>query len=155
MGLRVEQASAFDMLDTLSDRGGRHRMTRQRFGEMARQVSGGASLALREEGGALVAVIGLWPEGDHLEAWLAVGPAFRRNLRGAMRAIEDALIFVACREGPIEVRAYVPAGAGPRVAGARLATWLGFEGGEAEATPIGPVPVFRRQFGGQPHGREG
>lgn len=153
MGLRVEEASAFDMLDALSDRGGRARVTGRRFGEMARQVSEGASLTLREDSGELVAVIGLWPEADHLEAWLAVGPAFRRNLRGALAAIEDALVFVACRNAPVEVRAYVQGG--PRVAGARLASWLGFEGGEAEATPIGPVPVFRRRFGGSPDGQQG
>lgn len=151
MGLRVEEASAFDMLDAMSDRGGRMRLTGRRFGEMARQVSAGASLTIREEGGALVAVVGLWPEADHLEAWLATGPAFRRNLRGALSAIEDALVFFACRAAPVQVRAYV-VGSGPRVAGARLATWLGFEGGEPEATPVGPVPVFRRLFGGPPHG---
>ena len=137
MGLSIERASAFDLLEAVGDDGGRQRFTRQRFGEMARQVSTGRAVTLRAGDGQLVAVMGLWPEADHLEAWFAAGPAFRRNVRAALGlarvALEDA--------GTGEVRVYVRGGA--RVAGARMAAWLGFEPGEEEATRLGPVRVFR------------
>lgn len=145
--VRVDAASAFDLLESLSDEGGRQRVTRARFGEMARQVSEGPALTLRDEAGVLVAVVGLWPEADHAEAWLAVGPAFRGHLLGALRQIRDAMAFVALASGTPEVRAYVRQGAG-RVAGARMAAWLGFEKAGIEMTPIGPVDVFCRDFGG-------
>lgn len=130
----------FDLLEAVGDDGGRPRFTRQRFGEMARQVSNGRSVTLRAADGALVAVMGLWPEPDHLEAWFAAGPALRRHLRAALGlaavALEDA--------GAGEVRVYVREGAaGPRVAGARMAAWLGFVPGEEEATRLGPVRVYR------------
>ncbi len=149
-GLRVSEASAFDMLEGLTDAGLRGRFTRARFGEMARQVSEGASLTLRDETGELVAVIGLWPEADHAEAWLSVGPAFRRNLLTALRRTRRALEEIASASGTAEVRAYVRAG--ERVAGARMAAWLGFDRAGEEATPLGPVIVFRRDFGDAAHG---
>ncbi|MGH7021154.1 MAG: hypothetical protein ACREEY_14825 [Brevundimonas sp.] len=154
MGLIVSEASAFDMLEGLTDAGLRGRFTRARFGEMARQVSEGASLTLRDEAGELVAVIGLWPEADHAEAWLTVGPAFRRNLLTALRRTRRALEEIATASGTTEVRAYVRDGAtaGGRVAGARMAAWLGFDRAGEEATPLGPVIVFRRDFGGAAHG---
>ena len=154
MGLTVSEASAFDMLEALSDTGGRGRFTRARFGEMARQVSEGAALTLRDEAGELVAVVGLWPEADHAEAWLTVGIAFRRNMRGALGRIRAALEGIAEASGTSEVRAYVRATdrPGDRVAGARMATWLGFIRTGTEATPAGPVEVFSRTFGGAAHG---
>lgn len=152
MGLIVSEASAFDMLEAQGDAGRRTVVTRRRFGEMARQVSEGASLTIRDEAGALVCVMGLWPEPDHAEAWLAVGPAFRRNFRGALDRLEDALCAVACANAPLEVRVYV-VGLGDRVAGARMAAWLGFQRDGTEATSLGPVAVFTRFFGGAPrHG---
>lgn len=154
-GIVVTEASAFDMLEALTDAGRRGRFTRQRFGEMARQVSEGAALTLRDQTGELVAVIGLWPEADHAEAWLAVGPAFRRNLLTALRATRRALESVAEASGTEEVRVYVRAPVGPRerVAGARMAAWLGFDRAGEEATPLGAVTVFRRNFGGAPDGQ--
>lgn len=146
MGLRVERASAFDLLETLDDLGGKARVTRMRFGLMARQVAGGPCVAVREASGLLVLVAGLWPEADHREAWLATGPAFRRNLRGALGLL-DAL---AEAEGPGEVRVYVRRG--DRVAGARMARWSGFEMTGTEGSPLGPVDVFSRTFGEPPHG---
>lgn len=155
--LTVSEASAFDLLETLDDMGGRARFTRLRFGQMSRQVSEGAALTFRDHDGLLVCVAGLWPEPDHLEAWLAVGPAFRRRFRSALDQIEDALVWLACKNAPVEVRAYVrfTAPRRDRVAGARMATWLGFERTGEEATPAGPVDVFSRRFGGPPHGAEG
>lgn len=136
--LTVRRASAFDMLEAVGDDGGRQRFTRQRFGEMARQVSASAAVTVREADGTLVAVMGLWPEPDHLEAWLSTGPAFRRNLRAvlalALEALDDA--------GAGEVRVYVR-GEGARVAGARMAAWLGFEPDGVEAARFGPVRAFR------------
>ncbi|MFC5374743.1 hypothetical protein ACFPIF_19460 [Brevundimonas faecalis] len=148
----VTEASAFDMLEALTDAGGRGRFTRQRFGEMARQVSEGAALTLRGPDGALVAVVGLWPEADHAEAWLAVGPGFRPNLLAALRAMGRALEEIVAASGTEEVRVYVR-GAGRRVAGARMAAWLGFDRAGEEATPLGAVTVFRRNFGGSVHGQ--
>lgn len=159
-GLKAAPASAFDLLEALDDMGGRARFTRLRFGQMARQVSQGASVTFRTPEGALVAVVGLWPEPDHLEAWLAVGPAFRGRFRSALEAIEDALCFFACREAPVDVRIYVRVdpksrdqGQLDRVAGARMARWLGFDRTGTEALPSGPVEVFQRHFGGAPGGQ--
>lgn len=149
MGLSVAPASAFDMLEALGPDGGRPRLTRQRFGEMARQVAEGVAVTLRDDAGVLVCVVGLWPEADHAEAWLADGPAFRANLRGALRAARALLESVAEGGGCDQVRAYVhtPAGA-DRVAGARMAAWLGFRRIGEEAARHGPVAVFSREFGG-------
>jgi hypothetical protein len=148
--LSVAEASAFDLLETLDDMGGKARFTRLRFGQMARQVSEGAALTFRDADGLLVCVAGLWPEPGHVEAWLAVGPAFRRRFRSALDQVEDALVCMACANAPVEVRAYVrfTAPRRDRVAGARMATWLGFERTGEEATPVGPVDVFVRRFGG-------
>lgn len=142
-GLTVEAASAFDMLEVLDDCGRRPRFTRARFGEAARQVAGSEAVAIRA-GEHLSAVVGLWPEGDHLEAWLAVGPAFRPNLRGTMALALALLETQAALVGRVEVRAWIQPG--DRVAGARLAAWLGFVGAGEEETPIGPMQVFRRRF---------
>lgn len=154
MGLTVTEASAFDLLETLDDMGARARFTRLRFGRMSRQVSEGAALTFRDADGLLVCVAGLWPEADHAEAWLAVGPAFRRRFRTALERIGVALVEMATAAGPMEVRAYVRSTAPrpDRVAGARMAAWLGFERTGSEATPCGPVEVFSRQFGDAPHG---
>lgn len=144
MGLISAPASAFDLLEALDDMGGRSRITRWRFGLMARQVSEGCATTWRDADGALVCVAGLWPAGDHLEAWLAIGPAFRANLRPARRAVEARLAVLIGELGPVEVRAYVKPG--ERVAGARMARWWGLESTGTEATPIGPVEVFSRRF---------
>lgn len=152
MGLTVLEASAFDMLEALTDAGGRGRFTRQRFGEMAAQVAAGMSLTVRDEAGVLVCVMGLWPEPDHAEAWLATGPGFRPNLRKALSCMQDALWAVATAAGPMEVRVYVreatAGGTGDRVAGARMAAGLGFERIGEEATRLGPVAVFSRTYPG-------
>nr|WP_312054884.1 hypothetical protein [Brevundimonas diminuta] len=154
MVMTVAEASAFDMLETLTDAGRIGRFTRQRFGEMARQVSEGAAFTLRDGEGRLIAVAGLWPEADHAEAWLAVGPAFRANLRGAMRQLGALLTGVAEGSGTQEVRLYVAKAKGAeRVAGGRLAAWSGFIRSGEEATPLGPVEVYRRSFGGPRHGQ--
>jgi len=52
------------------------------------------------------------------------------------------------------VRLYVRAvrAGGDRVAGARMARWSGFERIGTEATPLGPVEVFAKSFGGPPDG---
>lgn len=153
MGLTVSEASAFDMLEALTDAGERGRFTRQRFGEMAAQVAAGMSLTVRDDAGRLVCVMGLWPEPDHAEAWLATGPGFRPNLRAALSCMQDALCAVAGAAGPLEVRIYVRAATtGPvwsdRVAGARMAAGLGFERIGEEATRLGPVAVFSRTYPG-------
>lgn len=142
------RASAFDMLEALDDQGRRPRLTRQRFGEMARQVSEGPSVTLRDEAGRLAVVAGLWPEADHWEAWFAVGPAFRPNLRRALGQLEHLLTVVAGSGESAEVRVYVRPG--DRVAGKRMASWLGFTTVGIEGSPIGPVEVFTRTFGGRP-----
>jgi len=144
-GLTVSEASAFDMLEAPGDAGRRGVVTRRRFGEMARQVSEGAALTVRDAAGVLVCVMGLWPEADHAEAWLAVGPAMRANLRPALRLLDQALEAVAGGAGTGEVRVYV-LGVGDRVAGARMAAGLGFDRIGEEATRLGPVAVFRRTF---------
>lgn len=146
MGLIVSEASAFDMLEAQGDAGRRAVVTRRRFGEMARQVSEGAALTVRDPAGALVCVMGLWPEADHAEAWLAVGPAMRANLRPALRLLGEALETVAGGGEAQEVRVYVRAG--DRVAGARMAAGLGFDRIGEEASRLGPVAVFCRTFGG-------
>lgn len=148
----VAQASAFDMLESLSDSGGRARFTRLRFGEMARQVSEGAAITLRTDAGELVAIAGLWPEADHAEAWLAVGPAFKANLLRALRQLKRSMNEIASTAAVGEVRAYVrPTGNG-RVAGSRMAAWLGLEPAGAEETPIGRILVFRRVYGADVNG---
>jgi hypothetical protein len=144
VGLTSSPTSAFDLLEALDDMGGRARITRWRFGLMARQVSEGCARTWRDADGALVCVVGLWPAGDHLEAWLAVGPSFRANLRPARRAVLAALDIMTAELGAVEVRAYVKPG--DRVAGARMARWWGLESTGTEATPIGPVEVFSRRF---------
>lgn len=153
MGLIVSEASAFDMLEALTDAGQRGRFTRQRFGEMAAQVAAGVSLTVRDEAGVMVCVMGLWPEADHAEAWLATGPGFRPHLRRALSCIADALSAVAGAVGPIEVRIYVRSATtsgdwSDRVAGARMAAGLGFERIGEEATRLGPVAVFSRTYPG-------
>lgn len=148
IGLTVAEASAFDLLETLDDMGGRARFTRWRFGLMARQLAGSRALTWRDAGGTLVCVAGLWPEDDHLEAWLAVGPAFRRRFRSALTEVEDAMLFMACANAPVDVRVCVRPG--ERVAGARMARWLGFEPIGTEALPVGTVEVFQRHVGGAP-----
>lgn len=155
--LTVIEASAFDLLEALDDMGGKARFTRLRFGQMARQVSEGPALTFRDADGLLVCVAGLWPEADHVEAWLAVGPAFRRRFRTALGQVEEAMVVMAAAVAPVEVRAFVrfTSPRRDRVAGARMATWLGFERTGEEATPGGPVDVFTRRFGGSPHGRQG
>lgn len=152
MVIAVTQASAFDMLECARDTGGRERFTRSRFGEMARQVSEGASMTLREPGGRLIAVVGLWPEADHAEAWLAIGPAFRANLLAALREIRSSMDQVAVAAGVSEVRAYVRAAVGARVAGARMASWLGFEPAGTEQLPTGTVQIFTRRYGAETDG---
>jgi len=159
MELTRAPASAFDMLETLAPNGGRARVTRQRFGEMARQVAEGVAVTVREPGGRLVCVIGLWPEPDHAEAWLAVGPGFREHLRAGLRATRETLEAIAAEGGCDRVLTYVrePSGGGDRpgrVAGARMAAWLGFRRIGTEDTRLGSVAVFSREFGGaQAHGR--
>ncbi len=149
MGLTVTMASAFDLLEALDDGGGRPRVTRARFGDLSRQVSEGVALTIRDQGGRLVAVVGLWPEADHAEAWLAAGPGLRPNLKSAMVTIREALVGIAEATAPQTVRAYVRGeGRAARVAGARLASWLGFDVIGTEAMPFGPVTVFERTFGG-------
>lgn len=147
--LTLSPASAFDMLETLAPNGGRARVTRQRFGEMARQVAEGVAVTVRDPNGVLVCVIGLWPEPDHAEAWLAVGPAFRDNLLPALRVTRQTLEAIAAEGGCEQVLAYVrlPATVG-RVAGERMAAWLGFRRIGTEDTRLGPVSVFSREFGG-------
>lgn len=153
-GLIAREASAFDLLEALDDLGGRARVTRMRFGQMARQVSAGPSVAIREASGLLVAVAGLWPEVDHRELWMATGPAFRRNLRGGLVALDAHLTAAGEVTGGGEVRVYVRAGdhSGGRVAGARMAGWLGFDRIGAVGSPLGPVEVFSRILGGPPDG---
>lgn len=154
MALTIAPSSAFDMLETLAPNGGRARVTRQRFGEMARQVAEGVAVTVREPGGRLVCVIGLWPEPDHAEAWLAVGPGMRANLLAGLRVARRTLEAVAAEGGCDRVLTYVrqPEGAG-RVAGARMAARLGFRRIGTEDTRLGPVAVFSREFGGAPaHG---
>lgn len=143
----VRQASAFDMLEALNDSGARSKLTRARFGEMARQVSEGAAITLRDDAGVLIAVAGLWPEADHAEAWLAVGPAFRANLLPALRQLRLSMGEIAQAAGVEEVRAYVRPMGGERVAGARMAAWLGLEPAGEDETPIGRVLVYRRVYG--------
>ena len=145
MVIRCSEASAFDLLESLDDMGARARFTRRRFGEMARQVSEGPALTWREEDGTLICVAGLWPEADHLEAWLATGPAFRRRFRTTLCEVRGALSYIA---GANPVRIYVRAG--ERVAGARMARWLGFDATGTEALPWGLVDVFERQSGDGP-----
>lgn len=141
MGLRVEAASAFDMLEALGDDGGRARLTRQRFGQMARQVSEGAAMTLRDDAGRLVCVIGLWPEADHAEAWLAIGPGFRDQALGALRIAGRMMAGVCADAGVAVVRTYVELGwtVPERVAGLRMAAWLGF-------TRVGTEAVGSRLF---------
>lgn len=140
-------ASAFDLLEAVDDRGRATRWTRGRFGDMAAQVAGSWAVTVREvETGALVCVAGLWPEADHLEVWLAVGPAMRRRLRPALRVLGAHLERLGRAAGG-EVRLHVrPGPAGDRVAGARLAAWSGFRRDGEAATPLGPVAVWRRSF---------
>lgn len=146
--LTMAPASAFDMLEATTAEGARLRVTRQRFGEMARQVAEGVAITLRDDAGRLVCVAGLWPEPDHAEAWLAIGPAFRPNLLAALRGIRGAMEAVASQPGVCDqVRVYVR-DAGDRVAGARMAARLGFRRIGSEATRLGPVAVFSREFGG-------
>lgn len=149
MGLmRVAEASAFDLLEALDDQGRPARFTRSRFGEASRQVAEGAAYTIRDPHGRLAAVAGLWPEADHLEAWLAAGPALGSALRPTLAAIRSLLDAAGPAAGLAEARAYVaiPARPAKRVAGARLAAWLGFKGVGVAETPVGPMQMFIRRF---------
>lgn len=155
--LTVGAASAFDMLEAVGDDGFGQRVTRQRFGEMARQVTDGAAFTIRDAAGGLVCVMGLWPEPDHAEAWLAVGASMRANLRPALGLMAGYLEAVARAAGVDEVRTYVRLvgradRAGSRVAGCRMAAWLGFEWIGTEASAAGVVAVFSRRFREARHG---
>jgi hypothetical protein len=147
--LRLAEASALDLLEVVDARGARQPMNRARFSRLARQAHKGFAITARDEAGALACVVGLWPEPDHVEAWLAVGPAFRRELRACLRLFERALPRMVEAAEVREVRAYV-LGEG-RVAGVRMAARLGLQETDAEATAFGPVRVFSRRY----HGRHG
>lgn len=149
MGLRLAEASALDLLETVDAAGRAQPMTRARFGRLARQAHKGFAITARAEDGRLACVVGLWPEPDHVEAWLAIGPAFRSELRSCLGLFGRALPMLAAEAEVAEVRAYVR-GAG-RVAGARMAARLGLRETGTEATAFGPVRVFSRRY----HGRNG
>lgn len=140
--LRWTRASAFDLLEALDDGGRPMRWRRSWFGKMARQVSEGAAVTCRDADGRLVLVTGLYPEDGHAEAWFWAGPALRANLLPAVRQWRRIFDTAAVEAAPIEVRAFVhPKG----VAGAKLASWLGFDRVGLDET--GPVPLveFRRK----------
>lgn len=147
-GLSASPASAFDLAETLDDSGRPGRMDRVQFGLMARQIAEGAAITLRNAGGELVCVAGLWPEADHAEAWLATGPAFRRELLGALRWLGRALDAIVADAGVAEVRAYALQRQG--VAGQRLGARLGFGVHGAEETSLGRVLILTRKFGDRP-----
>lgn len=146
MGLIVGQARASDLLETVDDFGRRQRFTRRGFALAARQAAEGAALTIRDEAGALVAVVGLWPEADHAEAWLAVGAGFRASPVAAVRRMRALLDAVGADVAPMDVRAFVRPGPEGRVAGARLAAWLGFETDGEDRTAGAPLVRFVRRF---------
>lgn len=144
MELALTEARPLDWLEAL-DETGRFPATRNRraFGLHARQVEGGASIAVRTAEGQLCVLAGLYPDGDDIEAWFAPGPALRANLRPAMRLTRRALEAIAGAAAPVDVRCYVhPSG----VAGARLAAWLGLEAAGEIETSLGRLRIFARRF---------
>lgn len=139
--LQIAEASAFDLLETVDDQGAPLRLRRTHFGKLARQVSQGATVSIRDARGQLVIVAGLWPENDHAEAWFAAGPAAARRLVPALRLLRRLMDF-ACREARVrEVRTYT---APDGVAGARIAAVLGFEA--QGLIDGGATRLFARRF---------
>ncbi|HZL00480.1 MAG TPA: hypothetical protein VFC47_11335 [Caulobacteraceae bacterium] len=150
--LTVAHASAFDFEDALTDDGERPvAMNRPLFALFARQVSTGCAFTMRDGAGRLVMIAGLYPIEGRAEAWWAVGPAMRANLRAGLRIWLDLLLAVAQDVAPIEVRAHIAARS---VAGAAMARWCGFtEAGHAEFPGFGRMAVWRRLF--TPEGADG
>lgn len=148
MALVAAEARALDWLETLGDDG---RVSggvgRRLFGVLARQVAGGVAVTWRDAGdGRLAAMAGVYPNPEwpnFAEAWFAVGPAMRPNLRGALTAMAGTLEMVGIEAAPVTVRALIE----PRgVAGPRLATWLGFSAAGSVTTGAGTYDSFERVF---------
>jgi hypothetical protein len=145
VALLVREARPTDFLEALDDTGRRPAArTRAHFGLYARQVTGGPSLAVVTWSGDLVALAGLYPDGQDAEAWFAPGPAMEANLWPALALMRRALARLAVEANGLTARAYIH----PRsVAGAAVARLLGFQAAGEVETPIGRLASFSRRFG--------
>lgn len=149
----VCRTATADLLEALGNDGEPVRLTRRRYGQMARQVAEGVAYSLRTGDGVLVAIVGLWPEADHEEAWFAAGPAFRACAPRALRRIRHLLEQFAPLAGLTCVRAYVMApagwgeGASPAcLAGVRLGARLGFTMAGLDDDTSPPLVRLERRF---------
>ena len=143
--LTVSSASVFDFGETLSDKGLPWRRPRRIMAHMARQVSEGLALTVRDRAGQLCLICGLWPEADYVEAWFAAGPGLPAQLRASVRLARRICEAAMIEAGLSEARAFIHPDS---VAGARLAALFGFSAGEIVDHPLGPVQTFVRSLHG-------
>lgn len=137
MGLTWSRLDPLDLLEAVDDGGQVYAWRRRWFALMYRQVHRSRrAVVARDEAGRFVLAIGLYPEEGFDEVWLFAGPALKDRMLAAARDLAELLAGE-----PGELRAYVP---NDGVAGARLARWFGFQDVGVEATPNGPLQVFKR-----------
>ncbi len=145
MEFLIDNASAFDFAEALDDTGnGPCHLTPARFGLFARQVAHGGAVTIRTLDKRLVIITGLYPVGDYVEAWWAMGPALRETLRPAMRFCRRFFEALGADCAPMDVRAHVVRDS---VAGDRIARLLGLaKVAEVDVPPFGPMIVCQRVF---------
>lgn len=114
----------------------RPRLVPRHLGALTMQMQHSSAVSFLEEGRA-VAVVGLYPHGDHFEAWLALAPEISKAT--ATRVLRQmARLRMALPEG-MKVIAHVRRGHRP---GFRIAAMLGFlpspadEGGDDVALSL-------------------
>jgi hypothetical protein len=118
--------------------------TRRAYGAFARQATDGFGVAIRTADGELAAIVGLYPDGERVEAWFSPGPACRRRMLAVIRTMRQLLDGFAVQAAPrsVPVIAYIH----PRsVAGARIAASLGFEAVGLTDSVLGPLQTFCRR----------
>lgn len=144
MGLIADEARTVDFIDALDDFAHgpavRHRWV---FALRALQIAGGEGLTLRTEAGELVCMAGLYPRGDHLEAWFAAGPALAGRFLEAFAALRQLFEQIAADVAPVAIVAY---GAPGSVAAPTLARWFHMTAAGTTPSPVGELTVWTRSF---------
>lgn len=140
-------AVAQDFLEAWGDDGRPQRMTRRLYGVLALQVEAGSGTTIRARAdGRLCLIVGLYPDPfrpDYAEAWFAIGPGLKANLRAALAEARRVLEFIGEGCAPLTVRALI---APDGVAGAKIATWLGLSAAGPVDTPVGRFDSYQRVF---------
>lgn len=147
MGLMVTHARALDFLEAdgvvpspLQFLGSRRRNIVVAYA----QIAGSAAITIRDDQGQLAAIAGLYDlEPGQVEAWFAVGPAIRANLKGALYRLSFAMEQAADLLPGTKATAYIDPAS---VAGDKLAARLGFRFEGLTTSPIGELKTWTRVF---------